>query len=173
MMGILAYGIMTIQPLRKYFRFVQSNRPVYFNFNKQLVIGELAGFATGVGVAEAMAASRDEFAISVSSGVADYTGSILGFLAIFYHDGKCQYRDLSGKNRFKRIIKDAFRLWPSVAAADVAYILARPYIHYILLVSGLEAGIAATIAHFSAFGVFNGVAILSRTIIDYLKSSRQ
>jgi hypothetical protein len=42
-----------------------------------------------------------------------------------------------------------------------------------LLVSGLEAGVAATIAHFAAFGVFNGVAILSRSIIDYLRSSRQ
>lgn len=165
---------MPTHTLKKYFRFLQSNRPVYFNFNRQLVIGELAGFAAGVGVAEAAAAvSWDEIAISVWSGVADYAGSILGFLAIFYRDSKVQYRELARKDQFKYIMKDAFSLWPSVAAADVAYILARPYIHYILLVSGLEAGIAATIAHFAAFGVFNGVAILSRSIIDYLKSTRQ
>lgn len=165
---------MASNTLKKYFRFVQDNKPVYFNFNKQLVLGELAGFAAGVGVAEAMAATtRDEFAISVSSGIADYAGSILGFLAIFYRDSKAQYSELSGKDRFKRIMKDAFSLWPSVAVADIAYIFARPYVHYILLVSGLEAGIAATIAHFAAFGVFNGVAILSRSIIDYIKSNRQ
>lgn len=165
---------MATDTFKKYFKFVQSNRPVYFNFNKQLVIGELAGFAAGVGVAEAAAAAtRDELAISVSSGVADYAGSILGFLAIFYHDSKAQYSDLGRKDRFKKIMKDAFSLWPSVAAADVAYIFARPYIHYVLLVSGLEAGVAATIAHFAAFGVFNGVAILSRSIIDYLKSNKR
>ncbi len=165
---------MASNTLKKYFRFVQDNKPVYFNFNKQLVMGELAGFAAGVGVAEAMATTtRDEFAISVSSGIADYAGSILGFLAIFYRDSKAQYSELSGKDRFKRIMKDAFSLWPSVAVADIAYIFARPYVHYILLVSGLEAGIAATIAHFAAFGVFNGVAILSRSIIDYIKSNRQ
>jgi hypothetical protein len=160
--------------LKKYFKFVQSNRPTYFNFNKQLVIGELAGFGAGVGVAEAAAALKsDELVISVSSGVADYAGSILGFLAVFYRDSKAQYSELGRKERFRRIMKDALSLWPSVAAADVAYIFARPYIHYILLVSGLEAGVAATIAHFAAFGIFNGVAILSRSIIDYLRSDRK
>lgn len=165
---------MTAGALKKYLKFVHSNRPVYFNFNKQLVIGELAGFAAGVGTAEVVAAATlDELAISVSSGIADYAGSILGFLAIFYRDSKAQHSELAGKERFKRIMKDAFSLWPSVAAADIAYIFTRPYIHYILLVSGLEAGVAATIAHFAAFGVFNGVAILSRSIIDYLRSNRQ
>lgn len=165
---------MAANTLKKYFRFVQNNTPVYFNFNKQLVMGELAGFGAGVGVAEAAAAiTRDEFAISISSGIADYAGSILGFLAVFYRDSKPQYRELDRKERFKRIIKDAFSLWPSVAAADVAYIFARPYIHYILLVSGLEAGVAAAVAHFAAFGVFNGVALLSRSIIDYLRSNKQ
>jgi hypothetical protein len=162
---------MAANTLRKYFKFVQENRPTYFSFNRQLVIGELAGFGAGVGVAEAAAAiTRDELAISVSSGVADYAGSILGFLAVFYRDSKARYSELGRKERFRRIMKDAFSLWPTVAAADIAYILARPYIHYILLVSGLEAGVAATIAHFAAFGVFNGVALLSRSIIDYLRS---
>jgi hypothetical protein len=165
---------MSASALRKYFKFVQSNKPVYFNFNKQLLIGELAGFGAGVGVAEAAASiTKDELAISFSSGIADYAGSILGFLAVFYRDSKLQYSELNGKDRLKRIMKDAFSLWPLVAAADVAYIFARPYIHYVLLVSGLEAGVAATIAHFAAFGIFNGVAILSRSIIDYLRSGRQ
>jgi hypothetical protein len=165
---------MAYDTIKKYFKFVNTNRPVYFHFNKQLLAGELAGFGAGVGVAEAAAAiTRDAFAISLSSGIADYASSILGFLAIFYRDSRLQYRELDGKDRFKRITRDAFSLWPSVAAADVAYIFARPYIHYVLLVSGLEAGIAATIAHFAAFGIFNGVALLSRSIIDYLRSSRQ
>jgi len=165
---------MAYDTIKKYFKFVHTNRPVYFHFNKQLVIGELAGFGAGVGMAEAAAAvTRDEFAISVSSGIADYAGSILGFLAIFYRDSSMQYSKLGRTERFKRIMKDAFSLWPAVAAADVAYIFARPYVHYILLVSGLEAGVAASIAHFAAFGIFNGVALLSRSIVDYVKSGRQ
>jgi hypothetical protein len=165
---------MAYDTIKKYLKFVNSNRPAYIHFNKQLVVGELAGFGAGVGMAEAAAAvTRDEFAISLSSGIADYAGSILGFLAIFYRDSRLQYREVGSKERFKRIMKDAFSLWPSVAAADVAYILTRPYIQYVLMVSGLEAGIAAMIAHFAAFGVFNGVALLSRSIIDYLRSSRQ
>lgn len=41
-----------------------------------------------------------------------------------------------------------------------------------LVIGGL-AGVAATITHFAAFGVFNGVAILSRSIIDYIKGIKQ
>ena len=165
---------MAVNSIKKYIRFVKANRPTYFHFNKQLLIGEIAGFAAGVGVAEAVAVlAADELVISLSSGVADYAGSILGFFAVFYYDKKPDYRELSRNKRFKRIAKDAFTLWPAIAAADIAYIFLRPYIHYLLLVSGFEAGIAATIAHFAAFGVFNGVAILSRSIIDYMKSSKQ
>jgi len=109
----------------------------------------------------------------LTSGVADYAASILGFFAIFYYDKKPHYRELSRNERFKRIAKEALSLWPAIAAVDIAYIFMRPYLHYILLVSGFEAGIAATVAHFVAFGVFNGVAILSRSIIDYIKSSKQ
>jgi hypothetical protein len=167
----MAYN--TYNTIKKYFRFVNNNKPVYFQFNKQLVVGELAGFGAGLGVAEAAAAfTRDVFSISLSSGIADYAGSILGFLTIFYRESRLQYREPHGKDRFKRIMKDAFSLWPSVAAADLAYVLTRPYVHYVLLLSGFEAGIAATVAHFAAFGVFNGVALLSRSIIDYLKSVR-
>jgi hypothetical protein len=165
---------MAANSIKKYIRFVNSKKPVYFHFNKQLVVGELAGFAAGVGVAEAAAAlTRDELAISLSSGFADYAGSILGFFAIFYRDNKPHFPELNRRERFKRIMRDAFSLWPSIVAADIAYILIRPYMHYVLLVSGLEAGFAATVAHFTAFGVFNGIAILSRSVIDYMKSSKQ
>jgi len=165
---------MTAETIKKYFRFVHANRPAYFNFNKQLVLGELAGFLAGIVVAEASARFKnDEIALSLYSGTADYVGSILGFLAIFYYDNKLQHRDLDGKERFKRIMKSAISLWPSVVAADIAYIFARPYVHYLLLLSGFEAGIAATISHFFAFGIFNGVAILSRSLIDYVRSKKQ
>lgn len=160
--------------LGKYFKFMLDKRPVYFRFNKQLAIGELAGFGFGIGVAEAAATvTKSELAISVSSGVADYACSILGFLGIFYRDSVVQYQELGRKERFKLVMKDAFSLWPSIAAADIAFIFARQYLHYVLLLSGLEAGIAASMAHFAAFGIFNGVAILSRSIIDYLKSSKR
>jgi len=165
---------MTAETIKKYFRFVLANRPTYFSFNRQLVLGELAGFFAGVGVAEATTAfTRNEIAVSISSGAADYAGSILGFLAIFYHDNKSLHRDLPRKERLKRILKDALSLWPSVAAADIAYILARPYVHYLLLTYGFEAGIAATFAHFVSFGIFNSVAIVSRSIIDYARSKKQ
>ena len=165
---------MTVNSIKKYIRFIESNKSTYFHFNKQLFIGELAGFGVGVGVAEAAAVlAADELTISLSSGIADYAASILGFFAIFYYDKKPHYRELGRNERFKRIAKDAFSLWPAIAAADIAYIFLRPYLHYILLVSGFEAGIAATVAHFVAFGVFNGVAILSRSMIDYMKCSKQ
>lgn len=165
---------MIADTLKKYFKFVQSNRPVYFNFNRQLLIGELVGFATGVGVAEAVATvTKDELAISASSGAADYIGSILGFLTIYYRDNKAKYSHLDRKKQFKQIMKNAFSLWPSVAAADIAIIFTRPYVHYLLLLSGFEPGISATIAHFAAVGVFNAIAILSRSIIDYAQMKNQ
>jgi len=165
---------MAANAIKKYIRFIKSNKATYFHFNKQLFIGEIAGVGAGVGVAEAAAAlSADELTIALSSGVADYAGSILGFFAIFYYDKKPEFRELSRNKRFTRILKDAFSLWPSIAVADIAYIVIRPYLHYLLLVSGFEVGIAATMAHFAAFAVFNGVAILSRSMIDYVKSSKQ
>jgi hypothetical protein len=164
---------MASNSIKKYIKFVGSKKPIYFHFNKQLVIGELAGFGAGIGVAEAAAAlTQDELAISISSGFADYAGSILGFLAIFYHDSKSRFPELTTKDRFIRVMREAFQLWPSIVAADIAYIFIRPYMHFVLLLSGFEAGVAATIAHFAAFGVFNGVAILSRSIIDFTKRSK-
>ena len=165
---------MVASTLKEYFKFVHRNRPAYFNFNKQLLIGELFGFAAGVGVAEAVAAvAKDDVAISVSSGAADYIGSILGFLAVYYRDNKAKYSDLDRKGRFKQIMKSVFSLWPSVVAADIAIIFSRPYVHYLLLSSDFEPGISATIAHFVAVGIFNGVAMLSKSIIDYAQMRKQ
>jgi hypothetical protein len=158
---------------RQYFKFLLAHRSTYVRFNRQLLIGELAGFGAGVAVAEAVASlNGDEFAISAYSSGADYLGSILGFLAVFYADNRSSYHNDSRSARTKKILKDALKLWPSVLAADIAFILVRPYFHYISLTLGLEAGVAATIAHFLAFGVFNGVAILSRSLIDYARSAK-
>jgi hypothetical protein len=158
---------------RQYFKFLLAHRSTYVRFNRQLLIGELAGFGAGVAVAEAVASlNGDEFAISAYSSVADYMSSILGFLAVFYVDNRSSYHNDSRSARTKKILKDALKLWPSVLAADIAFILVRPYFHYISLTLGLEAGVSATIAHFLAFGVFNGVAILSRSLIDYARSAK-
>lgn len=155
-----------------YFRFLMHHRRTYIEFNKQLLIGELAGFVAGIGVAEAAASAKlDEIWISGYSSAADYLGSILGFLGVYYADNKRLYESDARTVRIKKILKSALRLWPSVVAADAAFILARPYFHYAALFAGVEAGIAAVIAHFLAFGVFNAVAILSRSIIDYTRSS--
>ncbi|HEX2013978.1 MAG TPA: hypothetical protein VLA68_02000 [Nitrososphaera sp.] len=156
-----------------YFKFLHDRRSTYIRFNKQLLIGELAGFGAGIAVAEASAwLMMDDVAISLYSSAADYSGSILGFLAIYYNDNKWRYKDEKRGTRVKNVLKAALSLWPSVVAADVAFILARPYFHYATLSLGLEAGVGATIAHFLAFAVFNGVAILSRSIIDYARSTR-
>lgn len=154
----------------RYLKFLSKNKKNYFHFNKQLLIGELAGFFFGIIVAVNVSSiTSDDFLISVSSSSADYIGSIFGFLAIFYNDNKLLYKDLNTNKRLKTILKSALGLWPSIALADVAFIISRPYFHYFLLTNGLEAGIAATIAHFLAFGIFNVVAILSRSILDFVK----
>lgn len=165
---------MSSSSFRQYFKFLLAHRSTYVRFNRQLLLGELAGFGAGVAVAEATASlTADEFVISAYSSGADYMGSILGFLAVFYRDNRSLYHGDSRGTRTKKILKDALKLWPSVLAADIAFILVRPYFHYISLTLGIEAGVAATIAHFLAFGVFNGVAILSRSMIDYARSAKQ
>ncbi len=164
---------MSNSSIKQYFKFLLAHRSTYVRFNRQLLIGELAGFGAGVAVAEVAASlSADEFAISAYSSGADYMGSILGFLAVFYHDNRSLYCNDSRRERTKKILKDALKLWPSVLAADIAFILVRPYFHYVSLTLGIEAGVAATIAHFLAFGVFNVVAILSRSLIDYARSTK-
>jgi hypothetical protein len=156
--------------LKNYFCFLRKNRSTYLQFNKQLLIGELAGFGSGLGVAEgAASAGMDNYAISAYSSVADYGGSIAGFLAVFYNDHRSSFPGDSGATRLKKVLKSALKLWPSVLAADIAFILVRPSFHYASLSLGLEAGVSATIAHFLAFGVFNLVAIFSRSMVDYAR----
>lgn len=157
--------------IRDYANFVARNRSAYLSFNKQLLLAELFGFGAGIGVAEFAAFLKaDEFQISVHSSIADYSASVLGFLAIFYLDNRPPYMNLSKTERIKKILRKVFSLWPTVAAADLAFILARPYFHYLLLVASIETVLASTIAHFAAFGVFNMVAIFSRSIIDYSRN---
>jgi hypothetical protein len=138
-----------------------------------LLIGELGGFGSGIVAAEATESlNMDELTIAAFSTGADYVGSILGFLTVFYNDNRSKYPDDCRTARIKKIMKEALKLWPSVLAADIAFVLVRPYLHYVSLTLGIEAGIAASIAHFLAFGVFNGVAILSRSLIDYARSTK-
>ncbi len=161
---------MPSRSVRRYLRFFTENRSTYIQFNRQLFIGELAGFGAGLVAAEASAyGGLDNLAISVYSSGADYGGSIAGFMAIFYKDNEYRYHAESRIRRLKIILKNAFRLWPSALAADVSFILVRPYFHYVSLSLGLEAGIAAILAHFLAFGVFNLVAIVSKSMLDYVK----
>lgn len=164
---------MSASVLKKYFNFVHSNRPAYFNFNKQLLVGGFAGLLSGIAVAEAMALfTDDEIFISVPSGIADYVASILGFLTVYYYDNKSQYLHLEKNERVKRILKNSLSLWPTVIAGDIAYLITRPYVHSVLLQLGLEAGIAAGVAHFIGVGIFNGIALLSKSIIDYAHKAK-
>jgi hypothetical protein len=159
--------------VRRYFQLLRDRRSIYLRFNKQLLIGELAGFAAGIAAAEvAASASVDDFSISAYSSASDYIASILGFFAVYYSDNRSTYKEQTRCARIKKVTKDAFKLWPSVVAADVAFIIVRPYLHYMTLLLGLEAGLAAAIAHFLAFGVFNCVALFSKSMIDYARTER-
>jgi hypothetical protein len=161
---------MAWETIKRYTKFIHANRRIYLLFNKQLLVGGLAGLLSGIAVAEAIALfTDDEIAISVPSGIVDYTASILGFLTVYYYDNKPKYLHLERNERIKRILKDVLSLWPTVVAADIAYLITRPYVHSVLLLFGLEAGISAAIAHFIGVGIFNGAALLSKSIIDYAR----
>jgi hypothetical protein len=158
------------ETIRKYIKFIHANRRIYLIFNKQLLVGGLAGLLSGIAVAEAIALfTKDEITISVPSGITDYAASILGFLTVYYYDNKSQFLHLPKNERIWRVTKSALSLWPTVLAADIAYIIMRPYVHSILLLLGLEAGVAAAIAHFIGVGIFNGTALLSRSVIEYIR----
>ena len=160
--------------IKKYFVFIVANKRIYLVFNKQLIVGGLAGLLTGVAVAEAISFfTEDEILISVPSGIADYSASILGFLVVYYYDNKRHYLHLARNSRIRRILATAVSLWPTVVAADIAYLITRPYIHSVLLLLGLEAGLAAAVAHFIGVGIFNGTALLSKTVIDYVSKVRR
>lgn len=158
-----------MSPIQKYLRFFARNSKTYIQFNKQLFLGELAGFLAGLAVAELVALwiAGDELAISVLSTGADYSAALSLFLIIFYYDQKASLMHLDKNSRIKKVLGLALRLWPAVAAADVAFLLARPYVHFELLQLNIDVGISATIAHFLAFGLFNLVAIFSRSLLDF------
>jgi len=161
------------QEIKKYFAFIKKNKSTYLVFGKQLLISEVAGLVVGILVAEGLSAYfffDKKIDVPLYSGIGDYAASILAFLVIYYHDNKRYYKEDKGLLRIGKIIKSAFSIWTSVIIADIAYIICRPYLHYLLMIYGLETGIAATIAHFAAFGIFNTVAILSRSMVDYIRN---
>jgi hypothetical protein len=160
---------LVFQTILNYIAFVKKNKVNYFIFNKQLVFSEIAGLISGLIVAE-MFYSLSKASNSFYSGITDYIFSIVFFLIIYYYDNKKNYQHYKYYNRIKKILKSAISFWPSIIIADIAYLIARPYIHYMLIsLFGLETGLAATIAHFFAFGLFNIIAILSKSIIDFVK----
>jgi hypothetical protein len=160
-----------MQEIRRYIVFLAKNKTTYLVFGKELAISEIAGLLVGVIVAEVSAYFLFDKKVDVSlySAIADYAASIVCFIVIYYQDNKRYYRE-DKSERIIKVIKSAFRIWPSVIIADIAYIICRPYIHYLLMVSGLETGVAATIAHFVAFGIFNVIAIFSKSVVDYVRS---
>lgn len=161
-------------PIRQYISYLAVNVRKYKTFNKQLVIGELAGIAAGLLASElATSAAVGEAGVSIASGVADYVAALAGFLAVFYFDSRGQFMQLGRGKRVQKVCAMALRLWPSVAAADVVFIFVRPYAQYLLLGANIEAGVASIIAHFAAFAAFNLTAIFSRSVMEFWQSARK
>jgi hypothetical protein len=159
---------LVLESIKNYLAFVRKNKSDYLLFNKQLVFSEIAGLVFGLIAAEA-SKSFSKIENSLYSGIIDYCASIGFFFIIYYYDNKKYYLDCSRSTRIIKIVKSAFSIWPSIIIADVAYVIARPYFHYLLVIYGLETGLAATIAHFLAFGIFNLVAVVSKSMIDYAR----
>lgn len=163
--------MMARKAIQKYLHFLAHNAQEYKKFNKQLLIGELAGFLAGFIVAELVnALSGNEWLVSVLSSIADYGAAITGFFIIFYYDQKPSYLQFNRLARLSKISRMVLSLWPSVLAADIVFLLVRPYMQLILLDAGIEVGITSTISHFIAFGAFNLVAIISKSLLDYRSS---
>jgi hypothetical protein len=191
-----------ITTMHHYLRFLAANRKEYLNFSKQLFVAEIAGFIAGIAVAELFAShssmtttminynnnnNSDNFIISASSSAADYLVSLTAFFIIFYRDNSSLYYKGHKKNngsrhhhhrhytfyRLRKVFGMALRLWPSIAVADIAFIITRPYFQYAFLQTGFEPGISAMLAHFVAFSIFNIVAMFSRSIIEFEKLRRK
>lgn len=155
--------------ITNYISFLKNNKNNYLTFNKQLVFAEVAGLIAGWVVAE-LSNSLSRFNNSLYSGLTDYFASMIFFFIIYYMDNKKFYLGTTRFIRIKKIVKSAISIWPSIIIADIAYLFVRPYFHYILMtILNLETGLAAIIAHFFAFGVFNVVAIISKSVIDYVR----
>ena len=166
-----------IRAFHKYLQFLACKARDYKRFNKQLIIGELAGFLAGLLVAEVASATitdinEGEWVVSILSSIADYATSIGGFFAVFYYDNKSSVEGLSTWKRLKRIWRMALSLWPPVVAADIVFLLIRPYIQFQLLSSNIDISVTTVVAHFVAFGAFNLVAILSKSIFDFYLYSK-
>ncbi|AIF84979.1 hypothetical protein NTE_02943 [Candidatus Nitrososphaera evergladensis SR1] len=160
--------------IRQYISYLADNARKYRTFNKQLVVGELAGIAAGLLVAElAIAIALDEAGVSIASSAADYLAALAGFLAIFYFDSRKEFMQFGRGKRVQKVCVMALRLWPSVAAADIVFIFVRPYVQYLLLGANIEAGVTSVIAHFVAFAAFNLTAIFSRSIMDFWQSTKK
>jgi hypothetical protein len=152
----------------RYISFLASNAKRYQSFNRELFVGELGGIAAGILMAElAIAFAFNETGVSIISSVSDYVAAFAGFVVIFYIDNRGKFSDLKRKQRVKKVLVMVLRLWPSVAAADIAFLFIRPYIQYILLAANIEVGVTSVLAHFIAFAVFNIIAIFSRSIIEF------
>lgn len=152
----------------RYFSFLASNAKKYQSFNRELFVGELGGIAAGILMAElAIALSFNGAGVSIISSVSDYIAAFAGFVTIFYIDNRGQFTNLRRNERIKKVLGMVLRLWPSVAAADIAFLFVRPYIQYILLAAHIEVGISSVLAHFVAFAAFNLIAIFSRSIIEF------
>lgn len=158
--------------IQRYLHFLAANAKEYKKFNKQLLIGELAGFLAGLLVAEVVdVLGGDEWLVSILSSIADYGAAITGFFVIYYYDQKPSYLHLDKMARVSKISRMGLRLWPSVLIADIVFLLVRPYTQLILLDVGFEVSVTSTVSHFVAFGAFNLAAIISKSLIDYRRSA--
>jgi hypothetical protein len=159
--------------IRRYISYLADNAKRYKTFNKQLIVGELAGIAGGLLIAElGIALLLDEASISITSSAADYLAALSGFLAIFYVDNRGQFMHLGKGKRVKKVCVMALRLWPSIAAADIVFLAVRPYVQYTLLTTNMEAGLTSIAAHFIAFAAFNITATFSRSLTDFWRSTK-
>ena len=166
--------ILGINAIHKYLSFVACNARDYKKFNKQLIIGELAGFFAGLFVAESVATINfNGWLISILSSLADYSAAVIGFFIIFYYDNKSSFIELSSLGRIMTIFRIAFGLWPSAVAADIVFLFTRPYFQHLLIYDNFDIGIASMLAHFIAFGAFNLTAVVSRSIFDFYYFNHQ
>lgn len=171
---------MRMGDIQKYLQFVARNAKDYKKLNKQLVISEIAGFFAGFLVTEMALASpallynssNGEWLVSILSTVADYAAAIVGFLVIFYYDNKPSLTEFSTFARVRKVSRMALDLWPSVVSADIVFLLVRPYMQFLLLSNNIDVGVTSAVAHFVAFGAFNLVAVLSKSVFDFYYHSK-
>jgi hypothetical protein len=96
-----------MKEIRSYIDFLAKNRSKYLVFSRRLVISEVAGLLAGIIAAEISSyfLNDKDIGISLYSGIADYSASIICFIAISYHDNKKHYIDEYKRERIKKVIK--------------------------------------------------------------------